>query len=253
MSEWTRAMGKRFAQLQQKKYRTQHQQFLVEGPKLVGEALIQNRFPLHCIIGTQEFLKELSAPRKNIPFYSVPAREVKKISSLKTPQGGLAVLNMSPEEEPVAGSFLLYLDALQNPGNVGTIFRSAEWFGVDGILIGDGTVDPFNSKVVQSSMGSLFRVPFSHCSPDQCDKLQSSYSFVGADMQGTPICEFEASGPSILVIGNEGKGISGDMRNRLEYEISIPQHSGGKAESLNAALSASILMYAWRTKKTFAK
>lgn len=249
MSEWSRAIAKRIAQLQQKKYRALNRQFLVEGPKLVEEALIQNRFPVHTIIGTEDFLDQLPSARKNIAFYSVTARELKKISSLKTPQGGLAVLNMPEQSEIPRGAFLIYLDELQNPGNLGAIFRSAEWFGVDGILIGEGTVDPFNAKVAQASMGSILRVPFARCSYDQCDELSENYQFVGADMSGTPIQQFTPDGPAILVIGNEGRGLSPEMRNRLQAQISIPQHPAGHAESLNAALSASIIMYAWSSQK----
>jgi len=247
MSEWSRAIAKQIAQLQQKKYRALNRQFLVEGPKLVEEALLQNRFPVHSIIGTEDFLEPLHTARKNIAFYSVTARELKKISSLKTPQGGLAVLDMPSTHESPHGSFMVYLDELQNPGNLGAIFRSAEWFGVDGILIGEGSADPYNAKVVQASMGSILRVPFAACSYEDCDELYNKYQFVGADMSGTPIQELSPARPVILAIGNEGRGLSMEMRKRLDHRVSIPQHPSGEAESLNAALSASIIMYAWST------
>jgi TrmH family RNA methyltransferase len=249
MISWTKAKAKHITQLHQKKFRTQYQQFLVEGPKLVEEALFQNRFPVHSIIGTEEFFDLLSPEAKNMAFYPVSAREVKKISTLKNPQGGLAVLEMNNDEQIPSGAFLLYLDALQNPGNLGAIFRSAEWFGVDGILLGKGTVDPFNPKVVQSSMGSMLRVPFADYSAIQVDKVLKDYYWIGADMQGTPIHAIEPKENTILVIGNEGRGLTADTVNIIQERVSIPQHPQGKAESLNAALSASIIMYAWTSKK----
>lgn len=221
----------------------------MEGPKLVEEALFQNRFPVHSIIGTEDFFNLLSPEAKNMAFYPVSAREVKKISTLKSPQGGLAVLEMNPSDSIPTGPFLLYLDALQNPGNLGAVFRSAEWFGVDGILLGEGTVDPFNPKVVQSSMGSILRVPFAECSVKQMDELFEDYYWLGADMEGTPIQSIEPKENTILAIGNEGHGLTADTTNRINERVSIPQHPKGHAESLNAALSASILMYAWMSKK----
>ena len=249
MTDWTRAKAKQISQLQQKKYRIQYKQFLVEGPKLVKEALLQNRFPVRSIIGTEDFLELLPSKSKNIDFYSVSAREVKKISSLKNPQGGLAVLDLSSDANLPEGSFLIYVDALQNPGNLGTIFRSAEWFGVDGILIGEGTVDPFNSKVVQSSMGSILRVPFADCSLDQLECGMSDYHWVGADMYGTSIEDMKPTESTILVIGNEGRGLTEPIENKIQARVSIPQHPSGQAESLNAALRASIIMYAWGRHK----
>ena len=164
MTKWSRSLAKEISRLQQKKFRQSNRQFIVEGPKLVEEALRQNRFPVQSVIGTQDLLDRMSSNIKNIAFYSVPTTEIKKISSLRNPQDIVAVLRMPSEMALPSGSFLIYLDNLQNPGNLGTIFRSAEWFGVSGVLIGEGTVDPFNPKVVQASMGSLLRKPFSFCS-----------------------------------------------------------------------------------------
>ncbi|NBC24404.1 MAG: hypothetical protein GVX78_02175 [Bacteroidetes bacterium] len=248
MNDWSRASAKHITQLQQKKYRLQYQQFVVEGPKLVEEALQQNRFPVRSIIGTEDFLQRISPIPKNIDFYPVSDREVKKISSLKNPQGGMALLDINISPALPSGSFLIYLDALQNPGNLGTIFRSAEWFGVDGLIVGEGTVDPFNSKVVQSSMGSLLRVAFSTCSWDQLHEWGSEYTWVGADVEGTPLYKIKPPKPLILAIGNEGQGLSKPIQMKLNDRVSIPQHPVGQAESLNAALSASVIMYEWSKK-----
>jgi TrmH family RNA methyltransferase len=249
MAKWSRSLAKEISRLQQKKFRQSNLQFVVEGPKLVEEALQQNRFPVKSVIGTQNHLDRMSSNTKNIVFYSVPTTEIKKISSLRNPQDILAVLSMPSEQIMPTGSFLIYLDNLQNPGNLGTIFRSAEWFGVSGILIGEGTVDPFNPKVVQSSMGSLLRMPFSFCSHDELDQLSKKYELVAADMTGTSIEEFTPPLPTILIIGNEGSGLSPNLRNKRIQSVSIPQHPQGKAESLNAALSASVIMYSWQQKK----
>lgn len=249
MAKWTRSLAKEISRLKQKKFRQNNRQFIVEGPKLVDEALQQQRFPVQSVIGTQNLLDRMSLRSKNIAFYSVPTTEIKKISSLRNPQDILAILKIPAEMTLPRGSFLIYLDNLQNPGNLGTIFRSAEWFGVSGLLLGEGTVDPFNSKVVQSSMGSLLRMPFSFCSNKELDQLSKKYELVAADMKGTPIQEFNPSWPSILIIGNEGSGLSSNLRNKECQFVSIPQHPEGEAESLNAALSASVIMFSWQQKK----
>lgn len=244
ITELSRSLAKDFARLQQKKYRVATEQFIVEGPKLVEEALQQSRFPVRAIIGTIDFLQQFQTPNKNIDFYSVGPRELKKISVMKTPQDGLAVLQSVPILAP-RGKLLLFLDELQNPGNVGTIFRSAEWLGADGLLLGRDSVEPYNPKVVQASMGSIFRLPFYDCSLDRLKEYAQSYDILGADIGGRPISECDTSAPSIIVIGNEGRGISSDVQELIQKTISIPQAKGGRAESLNAAISAAIITYEW--------
>jgi TrmH family RNA methyltransferase len=244
ITELSRSLAKDFARLQQKKYRVATEQFIIEGPKMIEEALQQSRFPIRAIIGTAEFLQQFQTPNKNIVFYSVTPRELKKISGMKTPQDGLAVLQSKSMEAP-QGNLLLFLNELQNPGNMGTIFRSAEWLGADGILIGSDSSEPFNPKVVQASMGSIFRLPFYDCSLASLKNYAQSYDILGADIGGRPIKECDTSKPSIIVIGNEGRGITPDVQEIIQQTISIPQTSGGQAESLNAAISAAIITYEW--------
>ncbi|MFM1931726.1 MAG: hypothetical protein RL226_1029, partial [Bacteroidota bacterium] len=226
--------------LRLQKNRLESKRFVVEGKKPVME-LIQAGFTIEAIYVQSELqLEELG---HNVE--EVSETDMKQLSDLSTPPGILAVAHL-PEWYPEVKSPLelsvdkgiLVLDGIRDPGNLGTIIRTADWFGHKAILATSDTVDCFNQKVVQASMGSVFRVQVLYLSDVQLDELRS-LDWYGLDLGGQSLYETKPKS-GLYVIGNESHGIRAAMRERIQTYLHIP--GAGKAESLNAAVSAAILM-----------
>lgn len=182
--------------------------------------------------------------------YETVSEEVfRKMSDTQTPQGILCVMERPAHtlEELLEGPspLLLVLEGLQDPGNLGTIFRTGEGAGVAGIILGGGTVDPCNPKAVRATMGSIYRVPFVSAEdlPGAVDRLrQQGIRTYAAHLEGKRYYDsFSFLGGTAFLIGNEGKGLSGELADRAEEYVKIPME--GQVESLNAAVAASLLMY----------
>ncbi|MFN6379993.1 MAG: TrmH family RNA methyltransferase [Flavobacteriales bacterium] len=226
--------------LQQKKFRKEHGLFVVEGKKMVEEGL-KGQYKLHSLYSTDESFVKLQSN-----CFSVTSKEMEMMSALSTPSSYLAVFRMT-EVTTVSSNdeFILALDGIADPGNLGTIIRTAEWFGVRTILISEDTVELFNPKTVQSTMGSIFRMNVH--SVRLADTLGSyrdnGYAIVGALLNGENAFRFEFPSKSILVIGSESHGIRPDVITQLSHQVTIP--GGGEAESLNAAIACSILLSRW--------
>lgn len=226
--------------LQQKKFRKEHGLFVVEGKKMVEEGL-KGQFKLHSLYSTDE---SFTKSQRNC--FSVNSKEMEMMSALSTPSPYLAVFEISanvkglPKEE-----FVLALDGIADPGNLGTIIRTAEWFGIRSILISQDTVELFNPKTVQSTMGSIFRMNV-HSVP-LAETLrgyrENGYAVVGALLNGENAFKFNFPAKSILVIGSESHGIREEVLSQISHEVTIP--GGGEAESLNAAIACSILLSRW--------
>ena len=170
--------------------------------------------------------------------YLTDERSMAAISNMQAPQKIMAVVHM-PDLKAQRNDLILVLDGIQDPGNMGTIMRTADWFNIDQIVCSKQTVDLYNSKVVQSSMGSIFRVPVSY--QDLTKYLSSSnLPIYGALLKGTNIFEQSFGRKGIIVIGNEGNGISNELLELIQHPINIPRF--GKAESLNAAVAAGIIL-----------
>ena len=176
--------------------------------------------------------------------------ELKKISGLTTPHQALAVCEM-PEDPPefftknLETGWHFYLDGLQDPGNLGTIWRLADWFGVPNLLCSPTTVDAWNPKTIQSSMGAVLRVGAAETGlEDVLKNAPSGFQILGATMDGRDIFLEKAklAKGGLLVIGNEGRGISPEILEKLTARVSIPRDPAGGAESLNAGVAAGILM-----------
>jgi len=173
----------------------------------------------------------------------VSEEELRRISTLRNPQGVLAVVEQRSTAIPddLAADWSLYLDALQDPGNLGTILRVADWFGIPYVIAGPGTVDHYNPKVVQASMGAFLRVGVVAAPlADICERFPGLL-VVGATLDGDTIFEARLPTQGIVVIGNEGQGIADECRALLERELAIPAHSSSGAESLNAAVATGII------------
>lgn len=224
--------------LQQKKFRNEHQLFVVEGRKMVDEALT-SRFKLHSLYSTDSAYH----PGK---CHHVTKKEMEMMSSLSTPSPYLAVLHKSPETEQwpkTLDNAVVILDGIADPGNLGTILRTAEWFGINHVFCTEDCVELYNPKTVQSTMGSLFRVHVHYAAAETIIRYlqENNYKLNGADMKGTSLYEYRFTNKEAIVIGSESHGIRDTMRQALDDNyITIPRH--GHAESLNASVATSIIL-----------
>ncbi len=225
--------------LQQKKYRDQYGRFVIEGPKMIRE-LLDSGIPYERIYYTEEapdFLKKEG-------FLHIKKAEMERISGLKTASNCLAEVPFLPKKEVdfPKGEMYLGLDKLQDPGNLGTIIRICDWFNIRKIICSIDTVELYNPKVVQSSMGGIFRVEVHYLDLfEYCNSLiNNDIDFLTAVVNGKDLKELKAPDEGLLMIGNESKGISKELLHLSSHKIAIARH--GKAESLNAAVACGILV-----------
>lgn len=245
---------KEIKSLYKRKGRETSKSFIIEGIKIIQEA-INNNYELTKIVYCDRFLKtkdgmEFFKIIENINnLIYVPDNIFKEISDTENPQGILAIAKFQfrdlsevyHKEKP----FLLFLDELQDPGNMGTIIRTADAFNIDGIILRDGCVDPYNTKVVRATMGSIFRLPLYYIS-DGIEELANlknkGMKIYSTSLEGSmPIYDVDYNCGVILVIGNESKGVSDKIFSLSDSLIKIPMP--GMAESLNAGVAASIIIY----------
>lgn len=222
--------------LAQKKFRTEYNCFVVEGEKLVHE-LIDSDFEIEVIYALKDWIEE-NQPEKA---EEVSAKELASISLLKTPNQVLAVVKQKKEPLPnTINSFSIVLDKIQDPGNLGTIIRTADWFGIKTIICSDDSVDVYNPKVIQATMGSLFRVNVVYTNLTDFFKEYNSLSVYGAMLDGENVYQKTLNKKgSVLLMGNESKGISESLLPFITDKILIPKI--GHAESLNVASATAIL------------
>lgn len=177
----------------------------------------------------------------NIKIYPITTSELSKISNLTTPQHLVALVKIPQPTalttKDLKSSFILALDGVQDPGNLGTIIRTADWFGIKTIVCSEDTVDAYNSKVVQATMGSLARVDIRYTNLIQFLDEQDLPVF-GALLNGTSIYKTDFGTEGIILLGNEGNGIRPEIIEKIGYPVTIPNF--GRAESLNVAISAAI-------------
>lgn len=226
--------------LQQKKFRTHHRLFIVEGIKSVLEFL-NSSYKVQRIFCTSEAAAKLGNLHQKIKLEEVSEVEFNKITVLKNPQGALALVEI-PEENQIndtnlSGKYSLVLDDVQDPGNLGTIIRTAEWFGITNIICSFGTVDVYNPKVVQATMGSLARVQVSYTDIEKFISMTTLTSY-GAQLNGQSIYKTNFEPEGLIIMGNEGNGIRDSIIPLIDKSVTIPRI--GKAESLNVAIAATI-------------
>jgi RNA methyltransferase, TrmH family len=224
--------------LQQKKFRNETGLFILEGLKMVGEAL-QSQFPIYSLYSVDDdFVKEHPQAMRISP------SEMAQISALNTPSSHLIVLHQrqSPQLNSLDISNCLILDGISDPGNLGTIMRSAEWFGISHLFCSEDTVELYNPKVVQSSMGSIFRVSLITADLTEVAAYLKSLDFkiLGADMKGTSIYDFNFPPKVAVLMGSESHGIRAGAAKLLDQVLTIP--GVGKAESLNVAVATSVIL-----------
>lgn len=238
--------------LRQGKFRKIHGQFLAEGPKVVHEFL-HSDFQIATLYGTEEWLEtniDIINSRE-LRYEIITESELNSISRLKEPNQVAAVIfhKEVPEEIDVQG-LTLALYGISDPGNMGTILRSADWFGIKNIFCSYRTVDVYNPKVVQSSMGSLSRLTVTYLDFEdlfpQCNEV--GIPVYGTILGGKNFYEMEFSLPSMIVIGNESNGIKEKYHKFFDEKIAIPHFGDSQTESLNAAVAASIFISEIRRK-----
>ncbi len=228
--KWLRSLGL-------EKYRRKEQSFIIYGEKIIGELIQEQPELLVFMSGTDEELCSKYGCVK------MTEQEMKAVSGLRTAPTILAVVKY-PEIKAEDSDLVVLLDGIQDPGNLGTIIRTADWFGVKKIICSENSVSAFNPKVLQSSMGSVFRVSVEY--GDLAAVLSKDKRPVyGAVLDGKDMREIKTSLPAYLLIGSEGQGISASLRTLIDAPVFIP--SFGKAESLNAAIACGILLAKFRT------
>jgi RNA methyltransferase, TrmH family len=235
--------------LQHKKFRTVEKLFVAEGPKLVGELLQGKKFRCRNVYAVASWKPEFVLP-DNCLVERIADFELEKISSLSTPNQVLALFEI-PEQTPVTDlnkKFTLVLDDVQDPGNLGTIIRIADWFGVEHIICSLQTADQYNAKVVQSTMASLQNVQLFYTDLPTWLAGTSDVPIYAASLGGEPLQQFSNAGEGIIIIGNESKGISPELLKMATTKINIGRI--GQAESLNAAVATGIIMYEFTRSKT---
>jgi TrmH family RNA methyltransferase len=228
---------KSIAALKISKYRQKYGQFLVEGSKNVHE-LIHSDYEINTILATSAFL---SAHSIDAACETITAGEMKKISAFATPPGIVAVAKTRkflPESVDWTANIILALDQIADPGNLGTIVRSADWFGINQIILSENCTDFYNAKTIAATMGSFARCKFVYTNLAECLQNRNTYGLFldGKSMQNVKIEE-----PAILVIGSESHGISKQLEKIIQYKVKIT--GKGKAESLNAGVAASIALF----------
>ena len=222
--------------LHQKKYRNQLGLFFVEGRKTINE-LLTSRFELNSLYETEEGLIDSKDVRPEI----ISQDELKKISALTTPSGCLAVFKI-PEVQPInSDNWIVALDEIRDPGNLGTIIRLYDWFGVTDLVCSANTVDCYNPKTVQASMGSLARVNVGYTDLNRF-LTNSDLPVYGAFMEGHSVYKSDLPEKAVLVMGNEANGISPEIESLISDKIAIPQFGKQSTESLNVATATAILL-----------
>ena len=213
--------------------------FIVEGVKVVQEFL-NSSYELDIVFSSDT---DFSSTDK---FIEVTDQELKKISSLKNPNKVLAIFKIPNQINPIMGGLILALDSINDPGNLGTIIRLCDWFGIEQLVCSNETVDCFNSKVVQASMGSLTRVAVSYLDLKKYLQNASVPIFV-ADMDGLNVYKTKLPDSAVLVLGNEANGISDEIKQLVTTKITIPRYGAfQQTESLNVATASAILLSEFR-------
>lgn len=228
--------------LGQKKFRDEEAVFIAEGPKLVGELLRSGKTRIKEIFALTGWINDQRSLPSNTIVHEVSPAELERISQLSTPNQVLAVVEQFDTQKNVIarGKITLVLDAVQDPGNLGTIIRIADWFAVDQIVCSPDTADMYNSKVVQSTMGSISRVNIFYTDLAQWLKQQKDTRIYAAMLQGQSVRAMKKLEEGIIVLGNESKGISQELQELVNVKITIPR--SGEAESLNVAVAAGIIL-----------
>ncbi len=221
--------------LKQKKYRSQHGLFVVEGEKVVNELLKAGVRPFKIFVDDADKVQKIGEGEM------VSKKDLKQMSSLTHPNGVLGVFHMIEVEDNPDPDWVVVLDSVRDPGNLGTIIRLCDWFGVRELVCSSDTVDRYNPKVLQATMGSMARVNLTYV--DLREYLsKTGLPVYGAYMDGKSVHDSNLPDRGVLVMGNEANGISKEVEKFISERISIPQFGKATTESLNVATATAILL-----------
>ena len=226
--------------LQHKKFRREHGIFLVEGYKSVIE-FVNSHYQVQTVYYTPAFDPKVLKLSQKINYREISFQDLEKISSLKSPRELIAEVNIpvwpTPGNHLLSGKFSLILDGIQDPGNLGTIIRTADWFGIQNIICSEDTVDVYNPKVVHATMGSLARMKVHYTDLSQA-LPQYNLPVFGAALNGESIYMTDFGSEGLIVMGNEGAGMRPETEKLISKEVTIPRV--GQAESLNVAIATAL-------------
>lgn len=231
---------KYFATFAKKKIRDEAESFIVEGNKMVAE-LLQTDFQIEAIVATKEWL---ASNKLNCEYYEATHEEISKISLLQHPQDVWALVKKKPfnPDFVLNNSLVLALDGVQDPGNMGTIIRLADWYGISQIICSKDCVDVYNPKVVQATMGAIYRISVNYVDLPAFLFSQKDREIYIADMCGENVYTTDLKQKAILVMGNEGNGISEEVAAIATKKIHIPTFNENQtSESLNVAIATAVL------------
>ena len=241
------SQSKLIRSLKQKKYRQKYNNFICEGVKICKEVITQSPNLVELVVIRDDQIEQDWARdilRSQVIVVTADTKTIKDLSSLEVGSEILAVCRKPDFGERPVPCFSFYLDGIRDPGNLGTIVRCADWYGITQLYLGKGCVDPFNPKVVQASMGSLFRVQLVS---EPLEDLAASWEVIGTSLEGDEKHEPTTQKPLLLVLGSESHGLSDQARSNCHKFWRLPSRSLG-AESLNVAMSAAILASRWAIK-----
>jgi len=241
----SKTQAKYIQSLQHKKFRDESDLFIAEGPKVVLDLLAGRNFICKELFAAKDWLHEQSkvvTALAETRITEVADFELKKISALTTSHSVLAVFVKRKQKLTIqtAGQLVLALDAIQDPGNLGTIIRIADWFGIKDIVCAVGTADMYNPKVVQSTMGSLGRVNIVYTDLPVWLRSNKKTKIYSASLEGKTVNSIGKLKEGVIVIGNEANGVSDEILELVDEKITIPKIGG--AESLNAAVATGIIL-----------
>ncbi|MGE0636699.1 MAG: TrmH family RNA methyltransferase [Bacteroidia bacterium] len=247
----TNSQIKHILSLRQKKFRTEHQQFVVEGVKVVKE-LLASPYKVDAVYVLGEVAYEIAALSSLAPII-ITEQQLQKISNLETPNNVLALASIPQSAfsfQQVKNKLSLALDTINDPGNLGTIIRTAAWFGMDTIICSPNTTDAWSPKAVQSAMGALFRtnVVYADLKTVVQEYNNADVSVYATTLDGTDIYKTTLTANGLIVIGSESHGVSPELLALIKTKLHIPSFSSGAAESLNAAVAAGVVCAEFRRR-----
>lgn len=238
--------------LELKKKRKEENAFVAEGPKLIDELI--GHFECLYIASTAEWAEENRELTETYPIDIVTEEELRKISFLDTPQKVLAVFRKHEHSFTPAiieKNLCIAIDGVQNPGNLGTIIRLADWFGIEHIFCSKSSADIYNPKTVQATMGGMARVCIHYCDlPELIRSLPSDTPVYGTFLDGDNIYSEQLEQRGLIVMGNEGRGVSAEVAELVTNRLYIPNYPAGRqtSESLNVAIATAIICAEFRRR-----
>lgn len=240
-----------FSALKVKKFRQKYHLFIAEGSKIASELIAHHPHLIHSLIVLNDDRIAFDS-EPSFDVYYTNEKNISRVTHFSSPPPIIAICNIKKylaiQSDFSNDGFEILLDGLNDPGNIGTIIRTAEWLGFEKVLVTKSSIDLFNPKLITATMGSFFRMKIEIV--EDLDTYHWKKPLYGADMQGTSLQELKFHRTGTLCIGNESHGLSPQIRKKIDQKIVISSASSNQAESLNASIAAGILMYAIKNQQS---